>query len=196
MNSTPAIAGMSRMSSASTRPLSSPRRSRSEARSTCDQPPGAAPRSTTTMPGRNSLPRSTSSSSLYAARERMPSACAFFTKGSEKCSFNQRWLLLLRVAMGREKPVDSGPHDTLPYPLLPLPVVMSSPLSNAQKRYLRGLAHDLKPVVMIGAKGVGPSLLAELDQALEMHELLKVKVAAEDREQRDALIESLLEPSQ
>ena len=72
---------------------------------------------------------------------------------------------------------------------------MSSPLSNAQKRYLRGLAHDLKPVVMIGAKGVGPSLLAELDQALEMHELLKVKVAAEDREQRDALIESLLEPS-
>ena len=72
---------------------------------------------------------------------------------------------------------------------------MSSPLSNAQKRYLRGLAHDLKPVVMIGAKGVGPSLLTELDQALEMHELLKVKVAAEDREQRDALIESLLEPS-
>ena len=72
---------------------------------------------------------------------------------------------------------------------------MSSPLSNAQKRYLRGLAHDLKPVVMVGAKGVGPSLLAELDQALEMHELLKVKVAAEDREQRDALIQSLLEPS-
>ena len=48
---------------------------------------------------------------------------------------------------------------------------------------------------MVGAKGIGPSLLAELDQALEMHELLKVKVSAEDREQRDALIESLIEPS-
>ena len=72
---------------------------------------------------------------------------------------------------------------------------MSSALSNAQKRYLRGLAHELKPVVMVGAKGVGPSLLAELDQALEMHELIKVRVAAEDREQRDALIAALLEPS-
>ena len=72
---------------------------------------------------------------------------------------------------------------------------MSSQLSNAQKRYLRGLAHDLKPVVMIGAKGVGPSLLAELDQSLEMHELLKVKVAAEDRDQRDACIAALVEGS-
>jgi RNA-binding protein len=72
---------------------------------------------------------------------------------------------------------------------------MSSPLSNAQKRYLRGLAHDLKPVVMIGAKGVGASLLAELDLALEMHELIKVKVAAEDRDQRDAYIAALVEGS-
>ena len=72
---------------------------------------------------------------------------------------------------------------------------MSSALSNAQKRYLRGLAHDLKPVVMIGAKGVGPSVIAELDQSLEMHELLKVKVAAEDRDQRDACIAALVEGS-
>ena len=68
-------------------------------------------------------------------------------------------------------------------------------LSNAQKRYLRGLAHDLKPVVMVGAKGVGASLIAELDQALELHDLVKVKVAAEDREQRDAWIGELLEGS-
>ena len=74
-------------------------------------------------------------------------------------------------------------------------MVMPAALSNAQKRYLRGLAHDLKPVVMVGAKGVGASLLAELDQALDLHELIKVRVSAEDREERDALIESLLEPS-
>jgi len=72
---------------------------------------------------------------------------------------------------------------------------MSSTLSNAQKRYLRGLAHDLKPVVMVGAKGVGPSLLAELDQALELHELIKVRVSAEDRDQRDACTAALVEAS-
>ena len=74
-------------------------------------------------------------------------------------------------------------------------MVMPEALSNAQKRYLRGLAHDLKPVVMVGAKGVGPALLAELDQALELHELVKVRVAAGDREERDAMVEALVEPS-
>ncbi len=73
---------------------------------------------------------------------------------------------------------------------------MPEALSNAQKRYLRGLAHDLKPVVMVGAKGVGPALLAELDQALELHELVKVRIAAGDRDERDAMIEALVEPSE
>ena len=68
---------------------------------------------------------------------------------------------------------------------------MSSVLSNPQKRYLRGLAHDLKPVVMVGAKGVTPPLVAELDLALAQHELVKVRVAAEDRDARDAMIAEL-----
>jgi RNA-binding protein len=64
-------------------------------------------------------------------------------------------------------------------------------LAAAQKRYLRGLAHDLKPVILVGAKGVTDALLAELDLALERHELVKVKVAAEDRDERDAWIADL-----
>jgi len=68
---------------------------------------------------------------------------------------------------------------------------MSTALSNPQKRYLRGLAHDLKPVVMVGAKGITANLVAELDSALDQHELVKVKVAAEDRESRDAFIADL-----
>ena len=68
-------------------------------------------------------------------------------------------------------------------------------LSNPQKRYLRGLAHDLKPILMVGAKGVTPSLLAELELALEQHELIKVKVAAQDRETRDAWIGELVDNS-
>jgi RNA-binding protein len=74
-------------------------------------------------------------------------------------------------------------------------MVMPTLLSNAQKRYLRGLAHDLKPIVMVGAKGVTPSLQAELGLALEQHELVKIRVAAEDRDARDACIASLAEGS-
>jgi RNA-binding protein len=40
----------------------------------------------------------------------------------------------------------------------------------------------------VGGKGVTPALVAEVGQALEDHELIKVKVSAEDREARDALI--------
>ncbi len=69
---------------------------------------------------------------------------------------------------------------------------MSTPLSNPQKRYLRGLAHDLKPVILVGAKGPAEALLAELDNALERHELLKVKIAAEDRDTRDIWISQLV----
>ena len=72
---------------------------------------------------------------------------------------------------------------------------MSDTLSNPQKRYLRGLAHDLKPILMVGAKGVSASLLAELELALEQHELIKVKVAAQDRETRDAWIGELVDNS-
>jgi RNA-binding protein len=73
---------------------------------------------------------------------------------------------------------------------------MPQALSPAQKRYLRGLAHPLKPIILVGAKGVTEGLLAELDGALERHELLKVKFAAEDRETRDAWITDLAERSQ
>ena len=71
------------------------------------------------------------------------------------------------------------------------PKRMPNTLSNPQKRYLRGLAHDLKPIILVGAKGPTESLLAELDAALERHELLKVKIAAEDRDTRDAWISQL-----
>jgi RNA-binding protein len=70
---------------------------------------------------------------------------------------------------------------------------MSTALSNPQKRYLRGLAHDLKPVLLVGAKGVTPGVLAELDAALEQHELIKVRIAASDREEREAWIDALVE---
>ena len=66
-------------------------------------------------------------------------------------------------------------------------------LTAAQTRFLRGQAHDLKALLQIGNKGVTPAFLAELDAVLEQHELVKVKVAGEDREARDALIGELAE---
>lgn len=68
---------------------------------------------------------------------------------------------------------------------------MATALSNTQKRYLRGLAHDLKAVLIVGAKGITDALVTEATQALEHHELLKVKIHAGDRELRDEWITEL-----
>lgn len=72
---------------------------------------------------------------------------------------------------------------------------MPAVLSNPQKRYLRGLAHDLKPVIMVGAKGVTDNVVAETGLAIERHELIKVRVVAGDRELRDLWIGELCERS-
>jgi RNA-binding protein len=68
-------------------------------------------------------------------------------------------------------------------------------LSSNQKRYLRGIAHRLDPVVMVGQKGVTPALLKELEGALAHHELVKVKLADADREDRAETIEALRDAS-
>ena len=73
---------------------------------------------------------------------------------------------------------------------------MSIVLTSAQTRFLRGVAHDLKALLQTGGKGVTPAFLAELDEVLEQHELVTVKVAAEDREARDVLIAAITEGTQ
>lgn len=64
-------------------------------------------------------------------------------------------------------------------------------LSEKQKKYLRGLAHSLKPVVTVGDAGLSESLLAELDLQISHHELVKVRVRAADRDARDGIIAEL-----
>ncbi len=72
---------------------------------------------------------------------------------------------------------------------------MSITLTSAQTRFLRGQAHGLKALLQIGGKGLTPAFLAELDAVLEQHELVKVKIGAEDREVRDAMITEIVETS-
>ena len=64
-------------------------------------------------------------------------------------------------------------------------------LTDQQKRHLRGLGHGLKPVVILGNAGLTDNVMAEIDQALTHHELIKIRVNAADRESRAALIETI-----
>lgn len=64
------------------------------------------------------------------------------------------------------------------------------PLNNRQIKYLRGLTHDLHPVVIVGDKGLSENVLNEINTALDHHELIKVRIRA-DREQRRAWMEDI-----
>lgn len=66
-------------------------------------------------------------------------------------------------------------------------------LTEKQKKHLRRLGHALEPVLLTGAAGITPGLLAELDATLAHHELVKVRVRAAERADRDAMIEAMCE---
>jgi RNA-binding protein len=65
------------------------------------------------------------------------------------------------------------------------------PLTEKQKKYLRGLGHSLSPVVMVGQEGMSEGVARELELALKAHELVKVKARVGDREQRDLVFTEL-----
>ena len=66
-------------------------------------------------------------------------------------------------------------------------------LTNNQKKYLRSIAHDLKPFVMIGQHGLSESVIAEIDSTMLKHELIKIKLRVEDRDEKQKIIEKILE---
>lgn len=64
-------------------------------------------------------------------------------------------------------------------------------VNDKQKWYLRGLAHDLKPVVMLGNKGLTETVEAEIDKALSHHELIKIKVSGAEKAERQAILSTI-----
>ena len=64
-------------------------------------------------------------------------------------------------------------------------------LASREKKSLRQIAHHLDAVVMVGDQGVSEGVLAETDRALADHELIKVKVAINERDSRDRCIDEL-----
>ena len=70
-------------------------------------------------------------------------------------------------------------------------------LKGSQKKYLRGLAHNLNPAAVIGQKGITETLIKEIDQALEACELIKVKFNDfKEKDQKNSLISEIAKATQ
>lgn len=65
-------------------------------------------------------------------------------------------------------------------------------LTNNQKKHLRSLAHDLRPIVMVGQHGLSDAVLAELESTMTKHELLKIKVRASNRDEKQEMVDKIL----
>ncbi len=61
-------------------------------------------------------------------------------------------------------------------------------LTGKQKNYLRGIAHNLNPVVMIGGKGLSDSVMNAIELALDQHELIKIKLPGNEKAEKVALL--------
>lgn len=66
-------------------------------------------------------------------------------------------------------------------------------LDSMDKKQLRAIGHHLKPVVTVAGAGLSENVLAELDRALNDHELVKVKLAVDDRQTREQVSASICE---
>jgi RNA-binding protein len=72
-------------------------------------------------------------------------------------------------------------------------MLSGSGLSGSDKRRLRAAAHGLSPIVIVAARGVTDSVVAETDRALRDHELIKVRVEIDDRDARRSAGSTLAE---
>lgn len=67
-------------------------------------------------------------------------------------------------------------------------------LKGFQKTWLRGRAHDIKPVVFIGQKGLSPAVIEAAGEALDTHELIKVKFQDfKAKEQKQTIAQAISE---
>ncbi len=65
-------------------------------------------------------------------------------------------------------------------------------LTPKQRQHLKARAHKLKPVVIIGNKGLTDNVKNEIDRALTDHELIKIRIHAEDRDQREEILNEII----
>jgi len=65
-------------------------------------------------------------------------------------------------------------------------------LTNNQKKFLRSKGHSLKPIVMVGQNGLTESVMAELETTMSKHELLKIKIRGDDRDEKQKMINEII----
>lgn len=65
-------------------------------------------------------------------------------------------------------------------------------LKQEQKKRFRTIGHQLSPVVTVADKGLSENIFAEINRALNDHELIKIKIVAEDRDDKKAIIAEII----
>ncbi|MDX1391164.1 MAG: ribosome assembly RNA-binding protein YhbY, partial [Rheinheimera sp.] len=65
-------------------------------------------------------------------------------------------------------------------------------LTNKQKQFLKAKAHELKPVILLGGNGLTEGVVAEIEVALNFHELIKIKVPTEDRDEKNLIMDAIV----
>ena len=68
-------------------------------------------------------------------------------------------------------------------------------LTGKQKNYLRGIAHSRNPVVTVGGKGLTEAVMAEVELALEQHELIKIKLPGGSKAEKNELMMQIADQS-
>ncbi|NRA63524.1 MAG: ribosome assembly RNA-binding protein YhbY [Pseudobacteriovorax sp.] len=66
-------------------------------------------------------------------------------------------------------------------------------LSSKQKKQLKGLAHNLNPVVLVGSDGVSAGVLKEINRCLENHELIKIKIRCDNQVELKGYLDDILD---
>lgn len=72
----------------------------------------------------------------------------------------------------------------------------NNPLSKKQVKFLRGIAHHIKPVVIVGQNGLSDNVKTEIELAIRQHELIKVKLGGLDARERKQAVVDLCESNQ
>jgi len=70
---------------------------------------------------------------------------------------------------------------------------MSQQLTKSQIKFLRGIGHNINPMLMVGQNGITESVMEELEKTLEHHEILKIKLGVGDRTVRQEIIQHILQ---
>ena len=63
-------------------------------------------------------------------------------------------------------------------------------ISQTERKHFKAIAHHLKPIVTVAGNGLSDGVVKELARALDDHELIKIRIAAGDRDERREMIES------